>query len=275
MFSGGSYAQYTLHQPDPTPTGPEAAARRKRRQTTPTMSAATRSTLSDRFSLRFRTAEDQGILFHVGGLDSADDFSYVQLREGGRLSYHVNLGAGEEGLDFPAHLPAVDDALWHFLALERVALELTVTLDNLTFSHTLGGNQLYLDVGYGDFYAGGPPREGAGVYMGCLRDIRVDDSVLPTSGSNGFASIALRGNGSSSVGARCALRGCFPDPCGGGACEEVGQEGFACMCEDGSRRVSEPCPVLQPVTPYLLIIIVASVIGGLVLLLVLAVIGEE
>ena len=201
---------------------------------------------------------------------------YVAFQDDGRLSYHINLGSGEERVEFPAYLPALDDALWHFLELERTALDLTVTLDNFTFSHTLGGNQLYLDVAYEDFYAAGPPRMGAGQYSGCLRDVRVDDSVLPTSGSNRFASVTYRGDGGegSEVKTGCGLRGCFPDPCAGGRCVESGETGFVCECEDGSRLISRPCSEPEQETPYLLIIIIVVALVVLMLLLALAILGE-
>lgn len=265
MFSGESYAEYRLTTSNSQP--------RVRRQASPVL----RSTLSDQLSFRFRTEFDSGILFHIGGLSSDEDLSYVELENGGTISYHINLGSGEETVYFPNQFPTVDDALWHYFQLERTALDLMLTLDDQMFSHTLGGNQIYLDVGYMQFYAGGLPVQGSRLdrsYTGCLEDIRVDNNVLPTSGSNKFATVTYRGNSSTGVSIGCALRGCFPDPCGGGRCTERGMTDFVCSCNDGSRLFSTPCSAPQQVTPYLLVIIAASVISGLLIFLVVISVGR-
>ena len=289
MFDGGGFAKYTLNPPDTssnrvrrqtTPTllrsTHNAPGYRKRRQTTPT--TPLRSTLSDRLSLRFRTEVDTGLLLHVGGdPNSGEDFSSFRLESGGSVSYHIHLGSGVvERVDTPPGY-SVDDAQWHYLEAERVGLDLRVTLDNITISRMLGGSELYLDVGYGQFYVGGVPVGVSGVgprYNGCLEDVRVDDNVLPTVGSNGFAAITYQGN-STGVRTGCGLRGCRPAPCGpGGNCTERGETGFVCTCSDG-RRLSSPCPAPQRVTPFLFIIIAASAIGGLLLLLIATIACES
>ena len=262
LFQGGGYARYTL-----TPSS--STGRLSRRQTV----LPTRSTLSETLSLEFRTSLDhQGVLFRSGGLLDDTDFSLVQLQAGGQLSLLLDLGAGEQRLDFPQKPGGVHDAEWHRLEVERMGLDVRLMLDNMTLTHCLEGSQVYLDVPYDQHYAGGPPRQGEGHYVGCLQDIRLDGNVLPTSDSNSFASVSFLGNGS--VGSGCGLRGCLPDPCQGGLCEERGEEDFVCRCEDGRRLVSEPCNG-QPTVPYLFVIVGVAVVAGLALLLVLVVIGEQ
>ncbi len=278
MFDGSGYAAYTLSRdPSGTNIARSSSHGRERRQATPT---TLRSTIRDKLSLRFRTESNTGVLFHIGGDPSGgDEYSFFRLESGGGISYHVNLGSGvEETVDTPpGH--TVGDAQWHYLEVERVGLELQLVLDNVTISRTLGGSQLYLDVEYSQFYAGGMPVGVSGVgprYTGCLEDIRVDDSVLPTSpgSSNRFAAIEIRGNSTGGVRTGCALRGCLPDPCKGGNCSERGETGFICICEDGSRQFSSPCPPTRTQIPYLFVIIIASVLGGLILLLLAAIICE-
>lgn len=268
MFSGAGYTEYSL-----TPPTGITISQRARRQTT-----ALRSTMTDQLSFRFRTESSSGVLFHVGSEAGVGggDFAYVEIQDGGRIAYHINLGSGEEVVTLPDGFPAVDDAVWHLLEVRRSALDLELALDSEVLSHALSGIGLYLDVGYDRFYAGGVPDQGgvARAYTGCLEDIRVDQMALPTSGSNGFASVAFRGN-TSSVRIGCALRGCFPNPCGeGGTCVEDGATEFVCSCEDGRRVASMACVRVPTVTPYLLVIVVAAAIIAVLLILILGILGE-
>ena len=270
MFGGKGYAEYTLNPP--------AGIQRARRQ----VSSLLRSTIVDHLSLRFRTEVGSGTLFQIGRAgNNGGDFFSVELQEG-RIILRANLGSGEERVNLGDGTPRVDDAVWHSLELERVALDVQLTLDSVTFSHTLTGGHLYLDVGYSQFYAGGVPvPNGVGSgYIGCLEDIRIEENSLPTSeqsslpmlGSTEFASVIYRGNSSVNVG--CGLRGCFPDPCKGETCIERGARGFSCSCQDGSIVVSGPCTEPGQVTPFLLIIIIVAVVCTAILVPIITAIGE-
>ena len=269
MFGGGNYAQYTLNE---TAVSSSVGFNRASRQA-PTV---LRSTFTDLLSFRFRTESDRGIVFYIGEVDGTGDFSYVQLQEGGSISYHINLGAGEERVNImpPNSSSSANDAQWHVFEVERTGFNLILTLDNFTLSHKLGGNQLdlNLDVGYSDFYAGGIPNAPERTYTGCLEDIRVDRNPLPTSDSNKLATVIFGGDSSISLG--CALRACFPNPCRGGNCTEIGERDFSCSCRDGSRFRSQPCPLTPRTTKYLLLIIICAVIGGLLLLSILISCGK-
>ncbi len=270
MFSGrGGYAQYNL-------TDSTAEFNRVKRQ----IPSALRSTLTDQLSLRFRTELSRGILFQNGEMNGTGDFYSLQLQTRGAVSYHINLGSGEETFSFPTSLSPVDDAEWHYLEVERNALALRLVLDNLTLSYTLGGNQLNLDVPYDYFYAGGSPvqsgSDAGNLYIGCLRDIRVDQNVLPTSGSNRFATVSFSGDTDTpGISTGCGLKGCFPDPCQGGNCTENGDVEFTCSCSDGSILNSSPCIIPERVTPFLLVIIIVALVVVLLLLLITGAIGKS
>lgn len=279
--------EYQLHAAEDTIPG------RTKRQAPSSPPPPLRSSLIDELSFRFRTELRQGILFYIGQVDrstSSDDneeedvrdFMFLQLQDEDTISFHINLGSREEMVNFPD--TAVSDSRWHLVTVQRSVLDLQLGLDNLTITHTLGGDQLYLDVGYSEFYAGGVPATiseqndtTTSFFTGCLEDIRLDQNILPTSGTNSFAMATYRGvesSSSSSVTLGCALRGCFPDPCQGGECAERGETEFVCTCSDGSVLQSMPCSEPVTVTPYLLVAIACAVLGGLVLFLIIAIIGK-
>lgn len=70
MFGGSTFAQYTL-----LPEGAETIRRRRQDST-----GQLRSTLREELSLRFRTENENGLLFHLTGSDSIQDFVSVQVR---------------------------------------------------------------------------------------------------------------------------------------------------------------------------------------------------
>ena len=277
MFTGKTYIQYRLRDLS------TVAARRKRQ------AANSRSTLVDRFSFRFRTEQDRGTLFQIGRpSNDSGDYAYVEIATGGLLLYHINLGSGEEVFALPPsnvgsssriNPLGIDDAEWHFFESNRVALNLTLTVDNVTWSRTLGGDQLYLDVSPSDVYVGGTPfGGGATFYLGCMEDVRIDHQELPTSGSNDIASIVYSGAEGEEAGGvptGCALRGCFSDPCKMGVCTELGASDYLCSCSDGSTVRSAPCPVAESMMRFRLIIIVSSVVGGLVVALIIFVLSKD
>ena len=69
MFGGSTFAQYTLQ------TSPQQ--RRSRRQSD---TGTLRSSLTEEFSLRFRTENENGILFLLTGSGSTEDSASIQVR---------------------------------------------------------------------------------------------------------------------------------------------------------------------------------------------------
>ena len=197
--------------------------------------------------------------------------------EGGNLVYRINLGDREESVAMT--MSQVNDALWHVFTAGRIALSLSLSLDSNSLNHTLSSANLTLDIDPSQVYAGGfPMPESDGVvitnsYFGCLEDIRIDGSTLPTSGSNEFASVTFSSD--SPISYRCALRACSPNPCGDGAnCTEVGSTGYRCQCSDGSVTQSRPCPTPTPPPSFRLVIVVAPILGGVVLCAIVTLLGE-
>lgn len=200
---------------------------------------------------------------------------FLQL-EGGYLVYHINLGSGEESVTIATQ--QVNDALWHTFTVERLALSLSLSLDDTNITHVLRNTNLTLDVDPTQVYAGGFPSSESdditNAYTGCLEDVRINGYVLPTAGSNDFASVTF--HGSSPISYNCALRACSPNPCGqdGANCTEIGSSGYRCHCSDGSVTQSRPCPTPAPPSSFLFVIVVAPVLGGVVLCVIVTLLGE-
>ncbi len=171
---------------------------------------------------------------------------------------------------------AVNNGTWHTVLVQRSGLTVTLTVDNTTFPSTLSGVELTLDIDPSVIYAGGRPGNGgvADGYAGCLQDIRLDQFSLPTSGSNGYASVAF--GGSSGVSHFCAIGPCYPNPCGPGNCTETdGGTSFTCKCPDGSQRAV--CPELQAddEKSYTLPILVGCILGGILLLAICTLVASK
>ena len=64
-----------------------------------------------------------------------------------------------------------NDAEWHTVGVSRWGLEVTLVVDESSFSHTLSGTELTLDIDPSGIFAGGRPEAGgtAGNYTGCLQ----------------------------------------------------------------------------------------------------------
>lgn len=172
----------------------------------------------------------------------------------------------------------IADSAWHFVAVKRSALELTTTVDDVILHHTLKGTQLSLDV-HPIIYTGGRPNSGGSdiitPYLGCLEDVRIDQNPLPTSGANSFASVTFIGE---AVTYNCALGHCLPNPCGRGNCSEVtlsGESSFECACESGQVVVGNGCPG-EPTPPmFTLVVVFATVAGGLLICVTIVSMGES
>ena len=97
-----------------------------------------------------------------------DDIFFFQLNTGALL-YSVDLGSGPEAI--AASGQVVNDADWHTVAVSRRGLEVTLVVDESSFSRTLLGTELTLDIDPSGIFAGGRPVAGgiAGNYTGCLQ----------------------------------------------------------------------------------------------------------
>lgn len=175
----------------------------------------------------------------------------------------------------------VNDAVWHTFAVNRIALSLSLSLDEVSnITHTLSSTNLTLDVNPSLVYAGGFPSSPKSddiiinnAYIGCLEDIRIDGNVLPTVGSSEFASVTFLG--SDPISYNCALRACSPNPCGERAnCSEIGSSSYRCSCSDGHVTVSQPCPAPKPPSTLRLVVLTAPIVGGVILCAIITSLGE-
>ena len=173
----------------------------------------------------------------------------------------------------------VSDAVWHTFTVSRLALSLSLSLDEVSnVTHTLSSANLTLDIDPSLVYAGGLPSAGSddiiisNAYIGCLEDIRIDGNVLPTVGSSDFAQVTFIG--SDPISYNCALRACSPNPCGEGAnCSEIGSSSYRCVCSDGHMTVSQPCPAPEPPSTLRLIVLTAPILGGAILCAIISSLG--
>ena len=70
MFGGNTYAQYTL-----LPEGVGQTRQRRQGNSDPL-----RSTIGEELSLRFRTENENGLLFHMSSFGSSGDSTSIQVR---------------------------------------------------------------------------------------------------------------------------------------------------------------------------------------------------
>ena len=197
----------------------------------------------------------------------------TQQLESGEVVYHINISSVEETVR-ASGIP-VGDVRWHMVDVLRSGLAVSLTIDsNSTFQHTLAGNALILNIDASQIYAGGTPVNDdiSNGYTGCLQDIRLDQFVLPTSGSNDFASVTF--GGSSGIIQGCTVGPCFTNPCGSGNCTELGGTSFACNCSDGTVQLGRPCQGPR-VPPTGILAIAVGVGGGVLALLVILVIAGK
>ncbi len=173
----------------------------------------------------------------------------------------------------------IADSAWHSVEVKRSALELTATVDDdVTLYRTLKGTHLSLDVRPIIYTGGRPDLGGSNImspYLGCLEDVRIDGNPLPTSGANSFATVVFVGE---EVSYNCALGPCLPNPCGRGNCSEVtltGESSFKCACEREEVVIGNSCPS-DPTPPmFTLIVVFATVAGGLLICVTIISMGES
>lgn len=180
--------------------------------------------------------------------------------------YSINIGSSMETFS-QSSLP-LSDAEWHYISISRTGLSLVITVDGDTAQHTLSGLQTTLEYNNNDIYvAGRPAADGSGGisegYQGCIQDVRLQQLVLPTAGSNGVASVTYVGGGPEDG---CSLGPCFPNPCNTGNCSETTGNGYQCLCPNGQVQ-STPCSQEISLTT---IIVIAACLAVLVAILIIA-----
>uniref|UniRef100_A0A5F8GIQ6 Contactin associated protein family member 5 n=1 Tax=Monodelphis domestica TaxID=13616 RepID=A0A5F8GIQ6_MONDO len=107
------------------------------------------STFKDVISLKFKSMQGDGVLFHGEGQHG--DYITLELQKG-KLSLHINLG--DSKLRFSNSQPSVilgsllDDQHWHSVLIERFNKQVNFTVDKHTQHFRAKGDGDYLDIDY-------------------------------------------------------------------------------------------------------------------------------
>uniref|UniRef100_A0A096N4T6 Contactin associated protein family member 5 n=1 Tax=Papio anubis TaxID=9555 RepID=A0A096N4T6_PAPAN len=134
------------------------------------------STLKDVISLKFKSMQGDGVLFHGEG--QRGDHITLELQKG-RLSLHLNLGRLR--LPLPI-LPSatlgslLDDQHWHSVLIERVGKQVNFTVDKHTQHFRTKGETDALDIDYELSFGGIPVPGKPGTFLkknfhGCIENL--------------------------------------------------------------------------------------------------------
>uniref|UniRef100_A0A8D0WFJ9 Contactin-associated protein-like 5 n=1 Tax=Sus scrofa TaxID=9823 RepID=A0A8D0WFJ9_PIG len=135
------------------------------------------STLKDVISLKFKSMQGDGVLFHGEG--QRGDQITLELQKG-RLALHLNLGRVRLR-PFPAPPAAtlgslLDDQHWHSVLLERVGKQVNFTVDKHTQHFRTKGEADALDIDYELSFGGIPVPGKPGTFLkknfhGCMENL--------------------------------------------------------------------------------------------------------
>ncbi|XP_058513000.1 contactin-associated protein-like 5 [Ochotona princeps] len=135
------------------------------------------STLKDVISLKFKSLQGDGVLFHGEG--QRGDHITLELQKG-RLSLHLNLDDSKVRLS--NSLPSVtlgsflDDQHWHSVLIERVGKQVNFTVDKYTQHFRSEGAADALDIDYELSFGGIPVPGKPGTFLkknfhGCIENL--------------------------------------------------------------------------------------------------------
>ena len=167
-----------------------------------------------------------------------------------------------------------NDGQWHTVNVSRTGLDLSLTVDSTNVVQVvLPGPHFTLEYNSSDVFIGGQPSLNGTVidgYHGCLQDIRLNNNLLPLSGSTEFASVTFVG-GNAMNG--CTIGTCSPNPCEPGNCtEKANNRTITCSCPDG-RITDNNCSIDRTVTPIGVIAVVIAVSVLALMLLIAMLVG--
>uniref|UniRef100_A0A8D0HL23 Contactin associated protein family member 5 n=1 Tax=Sphenodon punctatus TaxID=8508 RepID=A0A8D0HL23_SPHPU len=135
------------------------------------------STFKDVVSLKFKSMQGDGVLFHGEG--QRGDYITLELQKG-KLSLHINLGDAK--LRFSNSHTSVtlgsllDDQHWHSVLIERFNKQVNFTVDKQTQHFRTKGDSDYLDIDYELSFGGIPVPGKPGTFRkknfhGCLENL--------------------------------------------------------------------------------------------------------
>uniref|UniRef100_A0A672V786 Contactin associated protein family member 5 n=1 Tax=Strigops habroptila TaxID=2489341 RepID=A0A672V786_STRHB len=135
------------------------------------------STFKDVVSLKFKSMQGDGVLFHAEG--QRGDYITLELQKG-KLSLHINLG--DSNLHFSNSHTSVtlssllDDQHWHSVLIERFNKQVNFTVDKHTQHFRTKGDSDHLDIDYELSFGGIPVPGKPGTFQrknfhGCIENL--------------------------------------------------------------------------------------------------------
>ncbi|XP_042698984.2 contactin-associated protein-like 5 isoform X3 [Chrysemys picta bellii] len=135
------------------------------------------STFKDVVSLKFKSMQGDGVLFHGEG--QRGDYITLELQKG-KLSLHINLGDAK--LRFSTSHTSVtlgsllDDQHWHSVLIERFNKQVNFTVDKHTQHFRTKGDSDHLDIDYELSFGGIPVPGKPGTFLkknflGCIENL--------------------------------------------------------------------------------------------------------
>ncbi|KAJ7413024.1 hypothetical protein BTVI_44363 [Pitangus sulphuratus] len=135
------------------------------------------STFKDVVSLKFKSMQGDGVLFHGEG--QRGDYITLELQKG-KLSLHINLG--DSNLHFSNSHTSVtlgsllDDQHWHSVLIERFNKQVNFTVDKHTQHFRTKGDSDHLDIDYELSFGGIPVPGKPGTFQrknfhGCIENL--------------------------------------------------------------------------------------------------------
>ncbi|XP_073161131.1 contactin-associated protein-like 5 isoform X4 [Lepidochelys kempii] len=135
------------------------------------------STFKDVVSLKFKSMQGDGVLFHGEG--QRGDYITLELQKG-KLSLHINLG--DSKLRFSTSHTSVtlgsllDDQHWHSVLIERFNKQVNFTVDKHTQHFRTKGDSDHLDIDYELSFGGIPVPGKPGTFLkknflGCIENL--------------------------------------------------------------------------------------------------------
>ncbi|XP_030065243.1 contactin-associated protein-like 5 isoform X3 [Microcaecilia unicolor] len=135
------------------------------------------STFKDVISLKFKSMQGDGVLFHGEG--QRGDYITLELQKG-KLSLHINLGdtklRSSNGHTLVTLGSLLDDQHWHSVSIERFNKQVNFTVDKYTQHFRSKGDADHLDLDYELSFGGIPVPGKPGTFLrknfhGCIENL--------------------------------------------------------------------------------------------------------
>ncbi|XP_039380015.1 contactin-associated protein-like 2 [Mauremys reevesii] len=141
-------------------------------------------TLKDVITLKFKTSESEGVIFHGEGQQG--DYITLELKKA-KLILNLNLGSNQYGSIY-GHTSVMtgsllDDHHWHSIVIERHGRNINLTLDRHMQHFRTNGEFDYLDLDYEITFGGmpfsGKPSSNSGKnFKGCMESINYNGNNI-------------------------------------------------------------------------------------------------